>query len=90
MTKKDLIKETSALTGARQSLVENVINSFIQSIAKSLKSGKPVQLAGFGTFKKVNRAARKGRNPKTGEVINIPAGVRIKFASSGKLIESIK
>lgn len=90
MAKKDLIKEASALTGATQSTVENIINSFIQLITKSLKAGKPVQLAGFGTFKKVNRAARKGRNPKTGEVINIPAGVRIKFASSSKLIDSIK
>ena len=90
MTKKDLIKDIAHSTKATQTLVENVINTFLSSIAKSLKAGKPVQLVGFGTFKKVKRGPRKGRNPRTGEIINIAAGIRVRFVASSKLIKSVK
>jgi DNA-binding protein HU-beta len=66
------------------------LDSFITSVTKALKKkdGK-VTLVGFGTFSKVRRKARKGRNPQTGEAIKIKAKNVVKFRAGKKLQESV-
>jgi DNA-binding protein HU-beta len=55
-----------------------------------MKSGDKVTLVGFGTFSTSERAAREGRNPKSGETINIPAKKVVKFKAGSKLSETVK
>ena len=72
MTKWELVEQMAKDAGISKSAANAVLNSFIDSITKELKKkdGK-VTLIGFGTFSKVRRKARKGRNPGTGEPIKI-------------------
>jgi len=68
---------------------EKAFNSMIQGIKASLKKGKRVTFSGFGSFEVKTRKARKGRNPKTGDVINIPKKKRIKFNPSKSFKDSL-
>ena len=76
---KTLGKDTS------KAAAEKALTAVIDSIASALKRGKNVQLIGFGTFKVVNRKARMGVNPKTGEKIKIKASKTVKFAVGKEL-----
>ena len=64
---------------------EKAVNAVIESIAATLRKGKNVQLIGFGTFKVVNRKARMGVNPKTGEALKIKASKSVKFGVGKEL-----
>jgi len=66
--------------------VEKVINTLFATIEEALKDGSKVQLVGFGTFEVRERQARKGRNPQTGEEIEIPAA-RIPAFKAGKALK---
>ncbi len=70
-------------------LAEQAFNSMIEGIKVSLKKGKRVTFSGFGSFEIKTRKARKGRNPKTGAVINIPKKKRIKFNPSKSFKDSL-
>ncbi|NDH67853.1 MAG: HU family DNA-binding protein [Gammaproteobacteria bacterium] len=65
------------------------VGALFDSIAKVLKSGDALTLVGFGTFRVSARAARKGRNPSTGNPIDIPASNAISFKAGTKLKEAI-
>lgn len=84
MNKAELVdsiaKHTSDTPKAR---IEEVVNAFLEVVKKSVSKGDSVQLIGFGTFGSGKRAARTGRNPKTGEALKIPAAKTVKF-SAGK------
>jgi len=71
---KNLGKDTS------KAAAEKAVTATVEAIAAALRKGKNVQLVGFGTFKVVNRKARLGVNPKTGEKIKIKASKGVKFA----------
>ena len=71
--------------GVSNAAAERSVNATIEAIAASLRRGKNVQLIGFGTFKIVNRKARMGVNPKTGEKIKIKASKAVKFAVGKEL-----
>ncbi|EKD92141.1 MAG: hypothetical protein ACD_29C00159G0001 [uncultured bacterium] len=77
--KQDLIEIVSTETNISKLDAENAINALIRAITNELKSGGEVVLVNFGSFKAVRRAARKGRNPQTGNEINIPAANAVKF-----------
>jgi len=66
---------------------EAALNGLLDSITETLQSGDDVSLIGFGTFKVSERAERKGRNPKTGEEITIPACKAVKFTAGKALKE---
>jgi DNA-binding protein HU-beta len=67
----------------------DAVEAVLTSIAKGIKKDKAVQLIGFGTFKVVTRAARMGRNPKTGEAMKIKASKSVKFGPSSALKGSL-
>ena len=73
MNKTDLIDAVAQVTDLTKKQSEAGINATLEAIVKALASEEKVVLVGFGTFETKKRAARKGRNPSTKEVINIPA-----------------
>ena len=73
MTKKDLINTVSETSGVSKKDAAAVIDAVFAAITDSVASGDSVQLVGFGTFEARKRDARTGRNPHTGEAINISA-----------------
>lgn len=69
---------------------EAALKAFIDSVSEALKAGDKVQLVGFGTFEVSERAARTGRNPQTGENIEIAASKTPKFKAGKALKDLIK
>jgi DNA-binding protein HU-beta len=90
MTKAELIASVANISGTKKSVAEKVLNAFLDTIAEALKAkeGK-ITLTGFGTFSVVERAARMGRNPRTGKEIKIPSCKIPKFKPGNKLKEKI-
>jgi DNA-binding protein HU-beta len=90
MTKAELIEKMAKDAKISKVAAGTALDSFITNVTKALKkkNGK-VTLVGFGTFQKVRRKARKGRNPQTGEVIKIKASNVVKFKAGKKLRESV-
>lgn len=73
MTKKDIVNVVAENVEMTKADVEKVVNATIEAIENALVNGDNVQFTGFGTFEIRERAERKGRNPKTGEELVIPA-----------------
>ena len=73
--------------GATQTAAEKYVNAFIEGVKKGIKKDGHVQLVGFGSFHLRKRAARKGRNPQTGETITIKAGKTVGF-KCGKTVKA--
>jgi DNA-binding protein HU-beta len=90
MHKTDLIKEIANHTGLSQKDAGGALEAFLKTVGKALKKGDNVTLIGFGTFKVVKTAARKGRNPQTGKEITIKASKRVKFSAGKALKDSVK
>lgn len=90
MNKIKLVDTVAKQTGCSKKDVENIVNATLESITKALAQKDDVLFVGFGTFKVEKRAARKGRNPKTGEVIDIPAHRVIRFKPGKLLKEAIE
>ena len=90
MTKAELIDQAAEDAGISKAAATVALSSLLDGITKALKKkdGK-VTLVGFGTFAKVRRKARKGRNPQTGESIKIKASNVVKFRPGKKLRDSI-
>ena len=90
MTKAELVERAAKDAKVSKVAAAAALNSFIGSVTKALKKkdGK-VTLVGFGTFSKVRRKARKGRNPQTGAPIKIKARNVVKFRPGKKLKEAI-
>lgn len=90
MTKAELVDKAAKDAGISKVAAAAALTSFMDSVTKALKKkdGK-VTLVGFGTFSKVRRKARKGRNPQTGAPIKIKASNVVKFKAGKKLKESV-
>ena len=84
MNRADLIEAVALETELSKAAAGRVLDVLIDTIQKSVKNGDPVQLVGFGTFKSTKRAARTGKNPRTGEAVNIPAATVPKFVAGAK------
>ncbi len=89
MTKNELIRTVSDNTGMTQKVAEEAISAALDVIANELVYGSPVQILGFGAFEVKERAARTGRNPHTGETMEIPAAKVVCFKSGKALRERI-
>lgn len=90
MNKQDLINAIAKETGLTKKASTAALDATINAIVKALSKGEEVQLIGFGKFEVRNRAARKGRNPQTGEVIQIPATKAPAFSAGKALKEVVK
>lgn len=90
MTKAELVAAMAKAAGGTKAAAEKSLNAFLQAIRDSLKRGRRVSLVGFGTFSVVKRAARNGRNPRTGKTIKIPAARVPRFKASKTLKSAIK
>ncbi|MEN6351074.1 MAG: HU family DNA-binding protein [Syntrophomonas sp.] len=86
MNKTELVGQVAGKTGMTKKDVEKVINAFFTTVEGALKADDKVQLIGFGTFEVRNRQARKGRNPQTGEEIDI-AATRVPAFKAGKALK---
>ena len=73
MFKKDLVVKMAERMGCKNKEAEKALNAFTESVVESLLEGEEVVLRGFGKFEVKQRAAKIGRNPSTGETIEIPA-----------------
>jgi DNA-binding protein HU-beta len=79
MTKAEIIEKMGKDADISKAEAKKALESFIDTVKKTLKRGDKVVLVGFGTFSVVRRAARKGRNVRTGETIKIKASKTPKF-----------
>ncbi len=89
MNKTQLIEAVAAKADLKKKDAEAAVNAITAAIAEALKAGDKVQLVGFGTFEVKERAAREGRNPKTGEKITIAASKHPAFTAGKALKDSI-
>jgi DNA-binding protein HU-beta len=89
MNKADLVNSMSEQTGLTKTKSNQIIDIITTTIANALADGDKVTLVGFGTFTTSSREARKGRNPKTGETIDIPAKRVAKFKAGSGLTNGV-
>jgi DNA-binding protein HU-beta len=89
MTKKDFIEKYAAKTGASKKAAGEYVEAFLETVEEVLMAKDSVQFVGWGTFEVKETAARQGRNPKTGEAIDIPAKKAVKFKVGKKLQDKV-
>ena len=89
MNKSQLIKSVAEKSELSQKQVTEALSLIEATLIETLKAGEKVQLSGFGTFEVRERAERKGRNPKTGEVVIVPACKYLAFVSAKAVKETL-
>ncbi len=88
MTKAELVNRVSKRTDLNKRDAEVMVQTVLDSIIESLQNGDKVELRGFGSFRLRERAPRIGRNPKTGEKVNVPSK-RVPYFKPGKDLKSL-
>jgi DNA-binding protein HU-beta len=89
MNKLDLIAAVAQETELSKAKAAEVVEAVFSAIEKSLKQKEEVRLVGFGTFVAADREATKGRNPRTGEEIAIPASTSVRFRAGKTLKDAV-
>ncbi|WP_313377806.1 HU family DNA-binding protein [Achromobacter insolitus] len=89
LTKKDLIAKIADETGLSRNWAECALNAISSAIAEQLKAGVEITLPGVGKFSTSQRAARTGRNPQTGEAVQIAASTAVKFSAAKALKDQV-
>ena len=84
MNKSELIKAAAAKAEVSAALAAKVIDAALEAAVEAVKKGEGVQLVGYANIAIVNKAARKAKNPRTGEVVNIPAKKAVKMKAGAK------
>ena len=90
MTREELVGKVAAAAGISKAKANEVLGATLDAIVEALGKGDKVTLVGFGTFQVATRKARTGRNPRTGEKINIPATKVPKFSPGKRLVEAVR
>ncbi len=90
MNKGELVEKVAKECELGKAVAEQVLASVFRAITDAMVAGEKLTLLGFGTFSVSERAAREGRNPQTGEIINIPAKKVVKFKAGAKLVDLVK
>ncbi|EOH94301.1 HU family DNA-binding protein [Enterococcus pallens] len=90
MNKQSLVEKVAEKTGLTKKDATAAVDTLFDSIQEALKDGEKVQVIGFGNFEVRERAARKGRNPQTGEEITIAASKSPAFKAGKQLKDSVK
>ncbi len=88
MTKSDLAEKLAEKINVNKQHAEGIINMFTNSIIEALAKGDKVEIRGFGSFRVRERAAKEGRNPKTGEKVYVPPK-KVPFFKTGKDFRAI-
>jgi integration host factor subunit beta len=83
LTKAELVEEVARVTQLTKKQAEEIVNTVFATIVESLRNGRKIELRGFGSFRIRSRGARLGRNPKTGEKVEVPPK-RIPYFKPGK------
>ncbi|HUP23526.1 MAG TPA: integration host factor subunit beta [Thermoanaerobaculia bacterium] len=88
MTKAELVEEVARSTQLTKRHAEVIVNTVFESIVDSLKDGEKIELRGFGSFRIRERNSRVGRNPKTGDRVNVPSK-RVPYFKPGKQLKEL-
>lgn len=89
MNKTQLVDAVAQASNLKKKEAEAAINAMTDAIVAALQNGEKVQIVGFGTFEIKERAARNGRNPKTGEAITVAASKHATFTAGKALKDSL-
>ncbi len=89
MNKAELISAIASKAGMSKASAKKALDAFMDAVSEALAKGERVSLVGFGTWKVAMRQARKGRNPRTKEVITIPAKKVVKFVAGSNLSDKV-
>lgn len=90
MTKAELIESVASKVDLPRAVAERAVNTMFEEMVEALRQGDKVNISGFGTFSVSTRKARTGRNPKTGESIEIAASRAAKFKAGKTLKDCLK
>ena len=90
MTKRDLILKVSDSTGIRQNLVREVVQKTFDVMLQAMLNGEKIEIRNFGIFKTKVRKPRVGRNPKTGQVVQVPERRVVVFKLGQKVKENLQ
>lgn len=90
MNKARLIDVINEKTGGTRKATEDIVDLVFDTIVNTLKNGEEVAISGFGSFTAKERKARKARNPKTGEMVDVPAMRAPKFKAGKNLKEAVR
>jgi DNA-binding protein HU-beta len=90
MNKSELVAAVAARTGQTQSDVDETVKALFEVVAEAIGKGDKVTIPGWISFERTDRKARTGRNPATGETIQIPASKAAKVTAGSKLKEAAK
>jgi len=88
MTKADLVEEVVRVSGLSKKQAETVVHTVFQAVVDALQSDDKIELRGFGSFRVRRRRSRQGRNPKTGDRVEVPAK-RIPYFKPGKELKDL-
>ncbi len=88
MTKADLVEKVAQVADMTKKDAEQLVEIIFDSITSTLNKGEKIELRGFGSFRVRERNSRKGRNPKTGEAVDIPAK-RVAYFKPGKDLKEL-
>ncbi|HEY2829890.1 MAG TPA: integration host factor subunit beta [Thermoanaerobaculia bacterium] len=88
MTKAELVDEVASAVQLTKKQAETIVNIVFDSIVDSLRNGQKIELRGFGSFRLRNRKSRTGRNPKTGEKVEVPSK-KIPYFKPGKELKEL-
>lgn len=90
MNKTEFIDAVSAKAGLSKADGKKAVDAMVETILSEMEKGEKVSILGFGSFTVVDKAPRKGVNPRTKEVIDIPARKVIKFKPGAEMLSSVK
>ena len=90
MNKMELVRDVATKAELTQKDAEKAVNALLETIYNTLAKKEKIQLIGFGTFEVRDRAARTGRNPQTGEEVDIPASKVAAFKAGKELKQAVK
>jgi DNA-binding protein HU-beta len=89
VTKADLVSDVAAAANVSRTEAERVLTAFFDAVKTNAKKGNKVAWPGFGSFSLTQRAARTGRNPRTGAAVRIKASKAVKFTASASLKDAV-
>jgi len=89
MTKAEFVAKVAEKTELTKADSEKAVNAFLETVTETLKAGDKIVFTGFGSFEVAERAAREGRNPSTGEKLQIKASKAPKFKAGKGLKDAV-